>query len=66
MLFIKYMNIYVFQDNMAKTLATFFTQVMREPHVYDKLVKEIRSADTSSLQSMDKSLLYTETVSDEK
>lgn len=47
---------------MAKTMATFFVRIIRDERVYKKICDEVRSADISSLQSMDKSLKYTEMV----
>jgi len=49
-------------DNMAKTLATLFVRLMRDERVYKKVCEEVRSADLTTLQSMDKSLRYTEMV----
>ena len=47
---------------MAKTIATLFVRIIRDERVYNKVCEEVRSADISSLQSMDKSLKYTEMV----
>jgi len=56
------MTIFLVIDNMGKTLSTVFTRLMREPVIYAKLVEEIRKADVSSLQNMDKTMRYTEMV----
>ena len=47
---------------MAKTLATLFVRIIRDERIYRKVCDEVRTADVSSLQSMDKSLKYTEMV----
>ena len=55
-------TIFLVIDNMVKTLANMLVRVMREPRVYKKMVEEIRDANLISLQSMDKSLRYTEMI----
>ena len=47
---------------MAKTLATLFVRIIRDERIYKKVCDEVRSADLTSLQTMDKSLKYTEMV----
>jgi len=47
---------------MAKTLAILMVRLIRDKRVYDKVCAEVRSADMTTLQTMDKSLRYTEMV----
>jgi len=56
------MTIFLVIDNMAKTLAILMVRLIRDKRVYDKVCAEVRSADMTSLQTMDKSLRYTEMV----
>ena len=56
------LTIFLVIDNMAKTMSNLLVRVMREPRVYEKMVAEIRESQIGDLQTMDKTLRYTEMV----